>query len=71
MRVQPIRDIGKLNEIESRLQGMASPRGKRMFFMFELGIYLSRRISDILPLRVKDLRGKDTITIKKRKPISI
>ncbi|GHU66511.1 site-specific recombinase [Clostridia bacterium] len=67
MRVQPIRDIVKLNEIEERLLAMSDRRGKRIFLMFELGIYLSRRISDILPLRVKDLRGQDTITIKEKK----
>jgi integrase len=67
MRVQPIRDNEKIHEIEDRLSLVKTPRGRRMLIMFELGIHLGRRISDILPLRVKDLRGKDELIIKEKK----
>ena len=57
--VEPIRDIVVVNDIADYLKA----RSERDYIMFMLGIYLGYRISDMLKLRVRDLRGKDYITI--------
>lgn len=61
--VQPIRDIEKVRDMERFL----GEKNKRDGIMFILGIYTGLRISDILSLRVRDLRGKDYLTIKEKK----
>src|SRR4051794_13226306 len=58
--VQPIRDPKKIQEMQENL----SPRDA---FMFTLGINVGCRISDLLPLRVKDLRGKKHLIIDEKK----
>lgn len=66
-KVQPIRDLDKIAEIEDMLFGIGTPRGYRMFVMFEVGIYLGLRIGDMLKLRVGDIRGKETFTFMPEK----
>ncbi len=61
--VQPIRDINKIRQIESILKS----QNPRDYILFALGIYLGRRISDILKLKVRDLRNKDFFIIKEQK----
>lgn len=61
--VQPIRDTGKLKGIEKFLK----EKKTRDYMMFLLGIYTGLRISDVLRLRVKDVAGKNYISIKEKK----
>lgn len=64
--VEPIRDMDKVCEIEERLAVLDTERGKRMYMLYLCGIYLGLRISDLLRLRVRDLRG-DSLTMKEKK----
>jgi integrase len=61
--VQPIRDKEKLKGIEDFLK----EKKERDHMMFLLGIYTGLRISDILRLRVKDVAGRNYISIKEKK----
>lgn len=61
--VQPIRDPEIIQDVERFLK----EKQVRDYIMFILGIYTALRISDILKLRVKDLRGKQYLTIKEKK----
>ena len=67
MKVQPIRDINVIHEIERELARVTSDKGRLKYLLFEFGIYLARRVCDILPMRVGDIRGKSHIRIKERK----
>ena len=51
--VQPIRDVEKLGNIIRYLKG----KNERDYIMFLVGIYTGLRISDILKLKVVDVRG--------------
>ena len=59
----PIRDKNKLREIEQYLKSDSM----RNYIMFEIGLYTGLRISDILRLRVFDVKGKDQIYIRAKK----
>ena len=61
--VQPIRDVNQIRQMEQILKD----QNPRDYILFALGIYLGRRISDILNLKVKDLRNKDFFIIKEQK----
>lgn len=67
MRVQPIRDPAELREVETILAGDKTQKGRCKYLMFMCGIYLARRICDMLPLRVEDLRGQAYVQLKERK----
>lgn len=58
--VQPIRDKALIEEIKNRL----APRDR---FMFTLGINVGCRISDLLELKVKDVRNKTHLVITEEK----
>ena len=60
MKVEPIRDKRDIKRIEDMLFAMDTPRGDRMFVMFEVGIYMGMRIGDMLELKVGDIRGKES-----------
>ncbi|MDB2161522.1 tyrosine-type recombinase/integrase [Clostridium butyricum] len=62
--VEPIRDWDLLLDIEDHLE---CKKSKRNYVLFMSGIYLGIRISDILELRVSDVRNKDHIFIRERK----
>lgn len=66
--VEPIRDEAKVLEIQKMLRKQAemNERGKRAYLLFICGVYLGLRISDLLKLRVGDLRG-DKITMREKK----
>jgi integrase len=58
--VQPIRDPKAIQEMKERL----APRDA---FMFTLGINVGVRISDLLQLKVKDIRGKNHLIMTESK----
>ncbi|KNY27600.1 site-specific integrase [Pseudobacteroides cellulosolvens] len=61
--VQPIRDLDKLEEIKKILKR----ESYRNYFLFILGINTGLRISDILKLKVADVKSKSHIIIKEEK----
>ncbi|OUN01122.1 MAG: integrase [Paenibacillaceae bacterium ZCTH02-B3] len=61
--VEPIRDLSKIREVKNYLR----QRSYRDYFLFTFGINSGLRISDILPLRVKDVRGVKYLRIKEKK----
>lgn len=67
MKAQPIRDKEKINRMLEILSEDTSRAGKRRYIMFMLGIYLGRRVSDMLPLTVGQIVGVDALEIKEIK----
>lgn len=67
MRVEPIRDNDKIRRIQDALKEDHSFIGQRRYLLFMSGLYLGRRISDLLPLRVRDVAGKDKFLIREKK----
>ena len=61
--VQPIRDMNTVMDIARYLK----QNNERDYVMFTIGIYSGLRVSDILKLRVKDVRGKDYIAMREKK----
>ncbi|MDK8747549.1 tyrosine-type recombinase/integrase [Streptococcus agalactiae] len=61
--VQPIRDKEILQDIKKYLKN----KNERDYILFSIGIYTGLRISDILELRVKDLKDKEHLTIQEKK----
>ncbi|NLG81021.1 MAG: site-specific integrase [Bacilli bacterium] len=61
--VQPIRDKFKIEEMKSELLR----NGTRDYLLFVIGINTGLRISDILELKVKDVKGKSHIVINEIK----
>ena len=59
----PIEDKRMIADIGDYLK----ERNERDYVLFMTGIYLGRRISDILEYRVRDLRDKDRIAIRETK----
>ena len=51
--VEPIRDLNKVEEMKAELL----KRGNRDYFLFVLGVNSGLRISDMLKLKVRDLRN--------------
>lgn len=60
--VQPIREKEKINEVKKLLL----QQNERNYIMFMIGINVGLRISDILPLKVRDVRG-DFIKVVEKK----
>jgi integrase len=58
--VQPIRDLKVIEEFKKRLKG-------RDRFLFVLGINTGIRITDLLAMRVKDVRGRKYIDFREGK----
>lgn len=63
MAVQPIRDREKIEAMKAELL----KRGHRDYLLFVVGINTGLRISDILRLKVKDVRNKTHIVITEQK----
>lgn len=61
--VQPIRDMNTVMDIARYLKR----NNERDYVIFVTGIYSGLRVSDILKLRVKDVRGKDYISMREKK----
>lgn len=63
--VEPIRDFNIIQDIADVLR----EQRERDYVLFMSGLYLGRRISDILPLRVRDVRDKKQIYFREKKRI--
>lgn len=61
--VEPIRDLETIKDIQDYLKG----RNKRNYLLFTFGIFTGLRISDILKLRVRDVKGKRFVYIREQK----
>lgn len=61
--VQPIRSHAKIEEIKTYL----IHQSYRNYFLFVFGINSGLRISDILPLKVKDVKNKTHLNITEKK----
>lgn len=61
--VEPIRDNKKIHEIMKYLKDS----NERNYILFMLGIYTGLRISDLLLLRVRQVRNKKQISLRERK----
>jgi integrase len=61
--VQPIRDFKKIDEMKRELL----KNGTRDYMLFLVGINTGLRISDILSLKVLDIKDQTHITIKEQK----
>lgn len=61
--VRPIKDTNKIKQMEQILKST----NIRDYIMFELGIYSGLRISDILKLKVKDVRDKTHFVLRETK----
>ena len=61
--VEPIREQSAIDDIAEKLKEYS----QRDYVLFYMGIYLGRRISDILSLRVKDVKDKDYIYFREMK----
>jgi integrase len=62
--VQPIRSLEKLSDMKWSLKKWC---GERDYILFLLGINTGLRVSDILNLKVKDVKGKQKIVVKEGK----
>lgn len=61
--VQPIRDTKKINAMKTLLKA----KDEKYYIMFRIGINVGLRVSDILKLKVSDVRNKDHATITEQK----
>ncbi len=61
--VQPIRDKQQIDMMKAALLNTSY----RNYFLFVMGLNTGLRISDLLPLRVQDVRGKSHIVMKETK----
>lgn len=61
--VQPIKDKDQLQDFEEYLKA----KNKRDYILFLLGVNLGLRISDILPLKVKDVKNKQSVKVFEEK----
>lgn len=61
--VEPIRNRDLIQELAEVLK----ENNERDYVLFMCGLYLGRRISDLLPLKVKDVRDKDFVYFREAK----
>jgi len=61
--VEPIRQQGLIHDIAAHLKR----RSERDYIMFLIGVYTGLRISDILKLKVRDVRNKNYIILREQK----
>ena len=64
--VQPIRSLEKLDDMKWSLKRHCSERD---YILFLLGINTGLRVSDLLSLKIKDIKGKMEVIIKEGKTI--
>lgn len=61
--VQPIRDKKKIGAMKSLLKD----KNEKYYIMFRIGVNVGLRVSDILNLKVSDVRNRDHVTITEQK----
>lgn len=61
--VEPIRDAEVVKDIGEYLK----EKNEKFFVMYSIGIYSGLRISDILSLKVRDVKDKKEIRVRERK----
>lgn len=61
--VEPIRDAQKVNDIQEYLKR----KNERDYILFITGVYTGLRISDILRLKIKDVKDKRFIYLREKK----
>ena len=61
--VEPIRNPETVKDIGEYLK----EKSEKFFVMYSIGIYSGLRISDILPLKVRDVKGKTEIKVREKK----
>lgn len=61
--VEPIRDARTVQDIADYLKTVH----EKYYVMYEIGIYSGLRVSDILKLKIRDIRGKDCIRLREKK----
>ena len=61
--VEPIRDTEKVKDIGEYLK----EQSEKFYVMYSIGIYSGLRISDILSLKVRDVKGKTDIRVREKK----
>ena len=64
--VEPIRDRAKVQTILDSLAAREDAQGRREFLLFAAGIFTGLRISDLVRLRVGDLRGRTLVITEKK-----
>ena len=62
--VQPIRSLEKIEDMKWSLKRHCSERD---YIMFLLGINTGLRVSDLLALKIKDVKGKKKMLVGKEK----
>ncbi|KXH82074.1 site-specific integrase [Sporosarcina sp. HYO08] len=62
--VQPIRSLEKIEDMKWSLRKWC---GERDYIMFLIGINTGLRVSDLLNLKISDVKGKKRITVKEGK----
>lgn len=63
MKVQPIRETKIINQFKNLLQ----EKGSKYYIMFVIGLNTGLRISDILKLKVEDIKDKTHVTLIEKK----
>ena len=61
--VEPIRDSDKIRELANYLRNYS----ERNYIMFLIGVNRGLSISDILSVMVRDVKGKDYISLREKK----
>jgi integrase len=67
VRVEPIRDKAVIKRITEALKDDQTEAGRRRYLLFCFGLYLGRRVSDLLKLKVGDVQGKEKFVIREQK----
>lgn len=65
--VEPIKDMKMVLDVSDYLRNSESKYAERNYMLWASGIYLGLRISDILKLKVRDVRNKERIYIRETK----
>ena len=66
-KAEPIRDKRQVRYIIGELEKDQSAIGRNRYLLFMTGVFTGRRVSDIVTLRVRDVRGKDGFTFTEKK----